>query len=86
MWPWRRKSAKCLPQRRTQGYATEAVRAMLAWGATAFGKVRAVRCLIEEGHWASRNVALKCGFTDFALVEHQSSPAWLLELQPPVDR
>lgn len=64
-----------------KGYATEAAQAMLAWGATAFGKARTGRCLIEQGHTASRHVALKCGFLDFALVEHRNSPAWILELQ-----
>ena len=47
-----------------KGLATETVRAMLAWGATTFGAAESVRCLIEEGHTASRNVALKCGFTE----------------------
>ncbi len=69
-----------------KGYATEAAQAMLAWSATVFGKAQAVRCLIEQGHTASRHVALKCGFTDFALVEYRNSPAWILELQPSVER
>ena len=69
-----------------KGYATEVVKAMLAWGATAFGKTRAVRCLIEQGHTASHKVALKCGFGDLALVVYGSSPAWILELHPSVER
>ena len=69
-----------------KGYATEAAQAVLAWSAMAFRKARAVRCLIEQGHTESRHVALKCGFTDLALVEYQSSPAWILELPALTER
>ncbi len=44
-----------------KGYATEAVRAVLAWGTTHFAGRRMV-CGIASGNLASIRVAEKCGF------------------------
>lgn len=45
-----------------KGFATEAVQAVVAWGAAHFGGRRMV-CGIADGNLASIRVAEKCGFT-----------------------
>jgi RimJ/RimL family protein N-acetyltransferase len=47
-----------------RGYATEAVRAALAWGDARFDPSRTV-CLIGEENAASIRVAQKCGYQEF---------------------
>ncbi|MGA9899372.1 MAG: GNAT family N-acetyltransferase [Terriglobales bacterium] len=47
-----------------KGYATEAVRAALAWGDAHFGLVRTV-CIIHPDNLASLRVAEKCGYKEF---------------------
>lgn len=49
------------PRAQGKGYATEAVRAALAWGERRFGNPRSV-CIIDPGNRASVRVAEKCGF------------------------
>ena len=44
-----------------QGYATEAVRAVLAWGDARFARTV---CIINPGNHASLRVAAKCGFQE----------------------
>jgi len=44
-----------------QGFATEAVRAILAWGERRFGSAKSA-CIIDPGNAASVRVAEKCGF------------------------
>ncbi len=46
-----------------KGYATEAVRAAIAWGEDHFGPVRTV-CIIHPDNLASIRVAEKCGYKD----------------------
>jgi RimJ/RimL family protein N-acetyltransferase len=47
-----------------KGYATEAVRAAIAWGDQHFGAVRTA-CLIHPDNIASIRVAEKCGFREY---------------------
>ena len=47
-----------------RGYATEAVRAAVAWGDARFGAARTV-CLIDPENLASIRVAEKCGYAVF---------------------
>ena len=47
-----------------QGYATEAVRAAVAWGDVRFESARTV-CLIDPANLASIRVAEKCGYAVF---------------------
>jgi RimJ/RimL family protein N-acetyltransferase len=47
-----------------KGYATEAVRAALAWGESHFAKARTV-CMIHPQNLASIRVAEKCGYKEF---------------------
>jgi RimJ/RimL family protein N-acetyltransferase len=60
-----------------RGYATEALRAALAWGDAHFGATRVV-CLIDEDNEASVRVATKCGFVEYARTGYKGQPAILL--------
>ena len=65
-----------------RGYATEAVKAALAWGEAHLAMTRCV-CMISPQHAASLRVAEKCGFTRFAKTTFKESPVVLLErIQP----
>jgi RimJ/RimL family protein N-acetyltransferase len=66
-----------------KGYATEALRAVLAWADARFP---ATQCVIDLDNAASRNVAAKCGYSEIArttyhgdaliiLRRHRQSPA-----------
>jgi len=46
-----------------KGYATEAVRAVVAWGEQHFGSARTV-CIIRPENVASIRVAEKCGYRE----------------------
>ncbi len=48
-----------------QGYAGEAMRAVLPWFDRTHGQQR-VACMIEEGHAVSERLALQLGFTEYA--------------------
>jgi RimJ/RimL family protein N-acetyltransferase len=48
-----------------RGFATEAVRGVVGWGASARSATRVV-CVIHSSHHASLRVAAKCGFRAFA--------------------
>lgn len=52
------------PRFHGKGYATEAVRAALAWGDAHFQAARTV-CLISSDNTASIRVAEKCGYREF---------------------
>lgn len=59
-----------------RGYATEAVRAALAWADAHLGGARAV-CIIDSGNDASIHVATKCGFAEYARTLYKGGPAVL---------
>lgn len=61
-----------------QGYASEAVAAVLAWGHTHFGPVRTV-CIIDPGNEPSLRLAAKLGFREYALATYHDKPIILLE-------
>ncbi len=61
-----------------KGYATEAVKASLAWAASHFATPRRV-CLIDVGNTASLRVAEKCGYRERAHTTYKGSPTILLE-------
>jgi RimJ/RimL family protein N-acetyltransferase len=50
------------PRWQGKGYATEAVRACLAWGMRSFSPGTAFACIISPDNAASIRVAEKCGF------------------------
>lgn len=57
-----------------QGYATEAVRAAIAWGESRFGAVKTA-CLIHPENLASIRVAEKCGYREFQRTIYKGQPA-----------
>ena len=65
------------PAAQGKGYATEAMRAVLAWASTG-GTERCV-CIIDPQNAASAKVADKCGFTPFAQTEFLGTPVILME-------
>ena len=56
-----------------QGFATEAVRAAIAWGAKCFGPGRIV-CMINPANQASIRVAEKCGYKELARTTYKGDP------------
>lgn len=64
-----------------KGYATEAMRAAIAWHDAAFG-VRRLVCIIAPGNAASLNVAAKLGFAPFDERLYRDHPVILLERVP----
>ena len=65
-----------------KGYATEAVRAALAWGDSRFSTPRTI-CLIHPENRSSLRVAEKCGFREWRKATYHSEPALLLERTSP---
>ncbi|GAB3840550.1 GNAT family N-acetyltransferase [Hymenobacter jeollabukensis] len=65
------------PSHHGRGYATEAVRAILAWADT-YLPPRSV-CLVHAAHAASLRVAAKCGYAEFARTDYHQQPVVLLE-------
>ncbi len=61
-----------------QGFATEAVQAVLAWADTRFAGGRTV-CLIDEDNEPSLRVAAKCGYHEFQRTLYKGAPVILLE-------
>ncbi len=61
-----------------KGYATEAVKAALAW----MGKKRTV-CMINPPNAASLRVAEKCGYQEFTRTKYHGEDVILFERRPP---
>ena len=61
-----------------RGYATEAVRAALAWGERRFGAARTV-CLIHPENLASLRVAGKCGYRELQRTTYHGQPVLMFE-------
>jgi RimJ/RimL family protein N-acetyltransferase len=61
-----------------KGFATEAVRASVAWGVTYFESGRTV-CLISPENLASIRVAEKCGYQEFKRTTYKGHPTILFE-------
>jgi len=64
-----------------KGYATEAVRAALAWGEGHFGKTR-FACIIVPDNAASLNVAAKTGFREAVPTTYKGTPIVMLYRDP----
>jgi len=56
-----------------KGYATEAVRAAVAWGDAHFGSSRTA-CIIHPDNLPSIRVAEKCGYREIQLVTYKGHP------------
>jgi RimJ/RimL family protein N-acetyltransferase len=61
-----------------KGFATEAVRAAIAWGDAHFGRVRTV-CMISPENVPSIRVAEKCGYKEFARTIFKGDDTLLFE-------
>jgi RimJ/RimL family protein N-acetyltransferase len=59
-----------------KGYATEAVRAAVAWGDAHFG-AGTTACIIHPEHLASIRVAEKCGYRKLQLATYKAQPTLL---------
>lgn len=66
------------PSAHGQGFATEAVRAVVEWGDVHFGRTRTV-CLIAPDNGPSLRVAEKAGYREFARASYKDNPTILLE-------
>jgi RimJ/RimL family protein N-acetyltransferase len=66
------------PAAHGKGFATEAVRAALAWGEPRFPSPRTV-CIIDPENAASIRVAGKCGYREYARTSYKGGPAILFE-------
>jgi RimJ/RimL family protein N-acetyltransferase len=56
-----------------KGYATEAVRAAVAWGDSHFESARTA-CIIAPDNLPSIRVAVKCGYREFAPAKYKGNP------------
>jgi RimJ/RimL family protein N-acetyltransferase len=63
-----------------KGYATEAVRAAVAWGEARFGSARTV-CLIHPENLASIRVAQKCGYQESQQAAYKGQPTIIFARQ-----
>ena len=70
-------------QAQGRGYATEAVRAAVAWGDARFCSARTA-CIIAPENLASVRVAVKCGYRDFALATYKGHPTVMYIREPGV--
>jgi RimJ/RimL family protein N-acetyltransferase len=61
-----------------RGYATEAVRAAVAWGDEYLARMRTV-CIIDAANGASIRVAQKCGYTEFKRTRLMDASSILFE-------
>ena len=59
-----------------KGFATESVRAILAWADERFPRTV---CMIDEGHGASMRVAVKCGYREWQRATYKGTPSILYE-------
>ena len=66
------------PHAQGKGYATEALRAVVAWGDRHFDQTRTV-CLIHPENQPSLRVAEKCGYKEFHRTAYKGQPTILLE-------
>ena len=67
-----------------KGYATEGVRAVLAWGDRRFGSARTV-CLIHPDNQASLRVAEKCGYRESLRTTYHDHATILFGRDPGAD-
>ena len=70
------------PWAQGKGFATEAVRAALAWGESRLAVARTV-CLISPENTASLRVAEKCGYQELARTIYKGSPTGIFERRNP---
>jgi RimJ/RimL family protein N-acetyltransferase len=64
-----------------RGYATEAVRAAVAWGDAHFQSTRTA-CIIAPENLASVRVAVKCGYRESTLATYKGRPTVMFVREP----
>jgi RimJ/RimL family protein N-acetyltransferase len=64
-----------------KGYATEAVRAAVAWADAHFESARTA-CIIAPENLASIRVAVKCGYREFAQATYKGNPTLMFVREP----
>ena len=64
-----------------KGYATEAVRAIIAWGDQHFGQARTA-CLIHPDNAASIRLAQKCGYREYGRSTYREKEVLMFERIP----
>ncbi len=64
-----------------KGYATEAVRAAVAWADAHFQSARTA-CIIAPENLASIRVAVKCGYREFAQATYKGNPTLMFVREP----
>jgi RimJ/RimL family protein N-acetyltransferase len=64
-----------------KGYATEAVRAAVAWGDAHFHSARTA-CIIAPENLASIRVAVKCGYRELARATYKGNPTMMFVREP----
>ena len=64
-----------------RGYATEAVRGVVAWGDAHFRPARTA-CIIEPENLASIRVAVKCGYREIQLTKYKGRPTIMFVREP----
>lgn len=64
-----------------KGYATEAVRAAVAWGDAKVSLSRTA-CIIAPENAASIRVAVKCGYREFARTTYKGHPVLIFDREP----
>jgi RimJ/RimL family protein N-acetyltransferase len=64
-----------------KGYATEAVRAAVAWGDAKFSLSRTA-CIIAPENAASIRVAVKCGYSEFTRTTYKGHPVLIFDREP----
>ncbi len=70
-----------VPQAHGKGYATEAVRGVVAWGDQHFGSARTA-CIIDPGNVASIRVAEKCGYRELQPTTYKGQPTIMFVREP----
>jgi RimJ/RimL family protein N-acetyltransferase len=68
-----------------RGFATEAVRAAVAWGDAHFPSPRTA-CIIAPENLASIRVAVKCGYREFQLTTYKGQPTMMFVREPGTSR
>lgn len=66
---------------RGRGYATEAVRAVVAWGDAHFRQARTA-CIIDPENLPSLRVAVKCGYREFQRTTYKGRPTIMFVREP----
>ena len=64
-----------------KGYASEAVRAVVAWGDAHFGSIRTA-CIIHPENLASIRVAEKCGYRELQRTTYKGKPTMMFVREP----